>query len=138
MYPGTSPFSPSPSSAGASFGPLRRRVGFVVVVGPTPSVVVVSPDVASVVPEMFDVPSAAVPSAAPFLRRVAVVPGACGSPPSAVAPAAPFPRRVRVVLAGLSGFGVVASPDVSSVVRVARDDPAVTVASAAPPRRRCW
>ena len=107
MYPGTSPFSPSPSSAGASFGPLRRRVGFVVVVGAIPSVVVVPPDVASVVPAMFDVPSAAVPAAAPFLRRVAVVPGACGFPPSFVAPAAPFPRCDRVVFDGLTGFGVV-------------------------------
>ena len=86
MYPGTSLFSPSPLSAGASFGPPRRRVGFVVVVGAFSSVVVVPPDVASVVPAVFVVPSAAVPAAvpaaAPFLRRVADVPGACGPPPA--------------------------------------------------------
>ena len=82
-------------------------------------------------------PSAAVPAAAPFLRRVAVVPGTCGFLPSAGAPSASFPRRDRVVFGGSNGFGVVALPDVSSVIRVARDDTATTVASAAPPRHRC-
>ena len=58
-------------------------------------------------------------------------------PPSADALAVPFPRRDFVFLADCGGFGVVASPDVSSDVRGSRDDPAATVMSASPPRRHC-